>query len=173
MDSKVRPVTHSWYDLGQSPLWFRFLICKEQQYLPLITAMIRVSSSVKGSAQCPLVSAEHSANAGLLITITATLNLSFILKSLIYQEFIFEWDINFHICKKYKYRLYVPFTGLSVSMPVTHRINYCGFIIFIAVEKALLTSCFSSGMFRFWVLSFFFFHIRLWTTSSSSKKKLS
>lgn len=53
-------------------------------------------------------------------------------------------------------------TGLSVSMPTTHSLNYCSFIIFISVDKALLISCFSSAMFWLQVLRPFFYMYIHW-----------
>lgn len=46
---------------------------------------------------------------------------------------VFLWANSFHICKAYKYRLYLSFRG-SVSMPTAHRFSYCSFKIFIPTE---------------------------------------
>lgn len=94
----IEQTNHSlWYDPEQLPLCHSvFLICKEQWYLPYISLCDdKCIITCKGVSQC-LVRSKHLASVRWLIIIT-TLNLSFIFKSLVHQEFL--CDTNFHICK--------------------------------------------------------------------------
>ena len=91
-----RPLTHCDMTLSNYLCHSVFLICKEQRNLPYISLYDdKCIITCKGVGQC-LVHSKHLASVRWLIIITA-LNLSFIFKSLVHQEFL--CDTNFHICK--------------------------------------------------------------------------